>query len=583
APATPPVFGPPPGASSGPHTPPGAWTPAYRSGPGTPPGGTRLDRLPGGRRVWLTAVIVTALAVLAGVGVAIVQLVAGDKSSGATRTSNSTGPSPGVVPQPRGGTVTVSINADSTAHDPFTARYQAFGDGQRMSALYDPLVVFTQATGKVAPHLAKSLTSTPDGFTWSLQLRPGVRFTDGTPLDAEAVKFNWERHADPAVQSAHANAVRGVTLRVVDPTRLDITLPAPDLTFDHLVADELAYIASPTAIRADPAGFARHPVGAGPFKLESWTTGEKQVFVRNPDYWQGPDKPYLDSVVFAVNAEQPVAPVIGGTADVNFQSANHDLQQARSASLELVPTVNTGGVMLGFNSASAPFDDARARKAVALALDASALARDSGAGATPTRSIVPPESPLRAGNPPMQPAPDHARAQALFDQLAAAGKPLSFTVMCGPGEQRTMQAIQTQLSGFRNVTMRYEVAEAARFADAVGKRQFQAMWGYEAGADLDTWLFAISRGGYSGNYLGYRNPAVDAGWDAVRAATTPEAKASAYNAILRGLNDDPAWWLYAQISVFAVQRKDALTGLDGAYADGLLRWDRVGKKEQGKK
>jgi ABC-type transport system substrate-binding protein/serine/threonine protein kinase len=569
-----------PAASPPHHTPPGPWPSVYtpHTAADAPPAGTRLDRLPGGRRVWLTAVVVTALAVLAGAGVLVSRLVGDDKSSGATRTSTSTGPSSDGIPPPsRGGTVTVSINADSSTLDPFTARYQAFGDGQRMSALYDPLVVFDPDTGKVTPHLAKSLTSTPDGFTWSLELRPGVRFTDGTPLDADAVQFNWERHADPAVRSAHSNAVRGATMRVVTPTRLDITLPVPDLTFDHLVADELAYIASPTAVRADPAGFGRHPVGAGPFKLESWTPGEKQVFVRNPDYWQGPDKPYLDSLVFTVNAEQPVAPVIGGNADVNFQSADRDLQQARSADLELVPTVNAGGVMLGFNSAVAPFDDPRARKAVALALDAAALARDSGSGAVPTRSVVPPRSPLLAGNPPAQPGPDRTAAQALFDQLAASGKPLSFTVLCGPGEERAMEALKAQLSAYRNVTMRYDVADAARFADTVGKRRFQALWGYEAGADPDTWLFAVTRGGYSGNYLGYRNPTVDKGWDAVRAATTPEAKAAAYTTILQALNDDPPWWLYAQISVFAVQREGALTGLDGAYADGILRWDRVGK------
>lgn len=566
---------------SGPGAPPATWPASYPPGPlhaplppHTPPRGTRLDRLPGGRRVWLTAIIATALIVLAGAGIATALLLGGD--DGRRTTAGPTGSGTGAAPR-KGGTLTVSINADSTSLDPFTTWYQAFGDGQRMAALYDPLVVFTQSSGKVEPHLAKSLAASPDGYTWTLELRPNVRFSDGTPLDAEAVKFNWQRHGEPAVKSAHANAVRGLSLVVVSPTRLDISLPAPDRTFDHLVADELAYIASPTALRANPEGFGKQPVGAGPFKLESWTPGDKQVFVRNPDYWQGPDKPLLDSLVFDVDTQKPVGPVIEGVADVNFQSATRDLQQARSAGLELVPTLNTGGVMLGFNAGRAPFDDRRARQAVAYALDGEALARDTGGTVTATRSVIPSTSPLRAQGLPGQPEPDKAKAQALFDELAREGKPVRFTVLAGQGEQRAMDAIKAQLAGFRNVTMDYRLADAAGFGDALTKRDFQGVWGYESGSDLDTWLFALTRSGYDANYLAYGNTAVDAAWDSVRAAATPQAKTAAYRTLLQALAADPPWWLYAEIAVFAVQRKGAVVGLDGAYADGILRWDRVGR------
>ncbi|HSA53016.1 MAG TPA: ABC transporter substrate-binding protein [Yinghuangia sp.] len=561
-----------------PGTPHGAWSPPYGPSPllspqpATPAHGTRLDRLPGGRRVWLSAIIVTVLAVLAGIGIAVAQLVSDEGPARQT-----SGPSP-TSPAPRkGGTLTVSINSDSQSLDPFSAFYPAYGDGQRMAALYDPLVVFVQSTGKVEPHLAKSLTSTPDGYTWSLELRPDVKFSDGTPFDAEAVKFNWQRHGDPSVKSAHASAVRGLTMRVVSPTRLDITLPYPDKTFDHLIADELAYIGSPTAIRANPQGFAKQPVGAGPFTLQSWTQGEKQVFVRNPNYWQGPDRPLLDSLVFEVETQQPVAPVIDGSADMNFQSALPDLQQARSAGLELTPTVNTGALLLGFNSDKSPFDDPRARKAVALALDPEELAEDAGATVTTTRTVVPATSPLRAGGPPQQPAPDAAEAQKLFDELAAEGNRLSFTVSALESEQRAMEGIKAQLSEFRNVTMDYRTLTSEQFGERFAKRNFEAVWGYEVGADLDTWLFAITRSGFDANYLGYRNSTLDRAWDDVRSASSAQEKTAAYHKILQALADDPPWWLYAEISVFAVHRKGAVSGLDGAYADGILRWDRVGK------
>ncbi|UGQ14208.1 ABC transporter substrate-binding protein [Yinghuangia sp. ASG 101] len=577
---TPYPFAPPPPASpsmsSG--TPLVPWSTPYGAPlmplqPATPPHGARLDRLPGGRRVWLPAIIVTVLAVLAGAGIAVARMMADDGG----RAHQTSGPPPTSAAPRKGGTLTVSINSDSATLDPFSTFYTAYGDGQRMAALYDPLVVFVQSTGKVEPHLAKSLTSTPDGYTWSLELRPNVRFSDGTPFDAEAVKFNWQRHGDPSVKSAHANAVRGLTMRVVSPTRLDITLPYPDKTFDHLIADELTYIGSPTAIRANPQGFAKQPIGAGPFKLESWTKGEKQVFVRNPDYWQGPDLPLLDSLVFRVETQQPVAPVIDGSADVNFQSALRDLQQARSAGLELTPSVNTGGVLLGFNSAEPPFDDARARRAVALALDPKALAEEAGVTTTPTRTVVPSTSPLRTDALPQQPAPDTAKAQKLFDELAAEGTPVSFKVSALEGERRIMEGIRTQLSKFGNVTMDFDLLSSSDFNTRFAHRDFEAIWGYEAGADLDTWLFALTRSGYDANYLGYRNTAVDRAWDNVRSAATDQQKTAAYTAILRELADDPPWWLFAEISVYAVHRKGTVSGLDGAYADGILRWERVGK------
>ncbi|MGR6997009.1 ABC transporter substrate-binding protein [Yinghuangia aomiensis] len=91
-------------------------------------------------------------------------------------------------------------------------------DASRLAAIYDPLLLTDAATGAVRPHLAESLTSADDGATWILKLRPNVTFSDGTPFDAEAVKYTWERHADPAVRLLQAAAATGLALRP-SPTR----------------------------------------------------------------------------------------------------------------------------------------------------------------------------------------------------------------------------------------------------------------------------------------------------------------------------------------------------------------------------
>ncbi|MEU8138057.1 ABC transporter substrate-binding protein [Streptodolium elevatio] len=130
--------------------------------------------------------------------------------------------------------------------------------------MYDLLVWSDPATGTLRAQIADSLELGDDRRTWTLRLRPGVRFTDGTAFDAEAVRFNWERHRDPTNRSPKLAATSEITaLEVLDP-RTPVARPArPNANFDRIVAGQLGFIGSPTAIRADPAGIDRAPVGAG--------------------------------------------------------------------------------------------------------------------------------------------------------------------------------------------------------------------------------------------------------------------------------------------------------------------------------
>ncbi|MGW0662996.1 ABC transporter substrate-binding protein [Streptodolium elevatio] len=129
--------------------------------------------------------------------------------------------------------------------------------------MYDLLVWSDPATGTVRAQIADSLEP-GDGRTWTLRLRPGVRFTDGTAFDAEAVRFNWERHRNPTNRSLKLAATSEITaFGVLDPRTLVVRPARPNANFDRIVAGQPGFIGSPTAIRADPAGIDRAPVGAG--------------------------------------------------------------------------------------------------------------------------------------------------------------------------------------------------------------------------------------------------------------------------------------------------------------------------------
>lgn len=135
--------------------------------------------------------------------------------------------------------------------------------------MYGALLNYDFDTGEIEPGMAESFT-TEDGKTWTLKLRPGLTFTDGTPFDAAAVAFNWDRALDPALLSPSAAVAKTIDWEVVDPTTLSVTAQDVNYQLDFGLTEALAYIASPTAIKEKGPDFGSNPVGAGPFTLTSW-------------------------------------------------------------------------------------------------------------------------------------------------------------------------------------------------------------------------------------------------------------------------------------------------------------------------
>ena len=149
-----------------------------------------------------------------------------------------------------GGTLTFIIQNELTSLDPASNTSAAGAGSLPYYALYDALLTLDPETGNAEPKIAESLTPDSTGAIWTLKLTPGVEFSDGTPYDAAAVAFNWERLKDPALQSPLAAAASEIaSTKVVDPTTLEVTLTAPDSGFDKNVAQQLLFIASPTALR----------------------------------------------------------------------------------------------------------------------------------------------------------------------------------------------------------------------------------------------------------------------------------------------------------------------------------------------
>jgi peptide/nickel transport system substrate-binding protein len=251
------------------------------------------------------------------------------------------------------------------------------------SFVTDPLVVL-DPTGKYVPALATSWEASPDGKVWTFKLRDGVTFQDGTKFDAESVKFNLNRIADPKTASAQLKNDIGpfTKVEVVDPLTVRITYDTPWVTL--LDAIRRTPLWSPTAAQnASIAEFQRMLVGTGPFKLTEWKQNDRLVFTRWDGYggWnpiqtkKGPIS--LDTLTIRFIGEASVHGKIvkTGDADVAFQlpATVIDDYKDDKAYTFLSKDQSGTGLSMVMNTRKPPLNDVRVRQAILYAADQEAI------------------------------------------------------------------------------------------------------------------------------------------------------------------------------------------------------------------
>lgn len=374
------------------------------------------------------------------------------------------------TPSP-GGEITQIVSVDTASFDP--ARLPNMNptlSGSALSLVYGQLLWSDTESGEVNPGFAESMTPNDDGTVWTLKLRDGIEFSDGTPLDAAAVKYNWDRYADEGTAAVNGPAARTFESEVIDPLTLELRTEKPNFMLDRIVASQLTFIVSPTAIEENPNVFTTDPIGAGPFVLSEAVSGSHYVYVRNENYWEE-GKPYLDQVTLEVigDRQQQFDTMVSGGADLFIPNSMEAREQMGSADIDLDEVTVGGGRIMFFNTARAPFDDPRARHAVARAIDPDELAftQEPGADSGVVTNL------FSAGSPFYDPSlefvsQDTAEAQRLFDELAAEGKPVEFTIVAGgAGGTRAAELMQSKLSDFENVTVNLDIIPLPNFEEQV--------------------------------------------------------------------------------------------------------------------
>ena len=403
------------------------------------------------------------------------------------------------------------------------------------NALYGALVTNNIETFAIEYKMVTDFSTTDNGATFNLVLRPGLTFTDGTPFDAEAVKFNWDRLKDPALASTSIRqAVQVASTEVVDPTTLKVTMAAPNPHFpESVVAGALNWIASPTALQKGTQAYDEAPAGAGPFTVVNWTRQDSIELAKNPNYYDAP-KPYLDKMTIRTVADsnQRYNAIITGAADLASETNLASINKTDAAGMnsQIVPT--GGGQYMGMNQRIAPFDDVRARRAIALATDVAGLNTVVYNGENEIPETLFPEGSPFYENISLQET-NKAEAQKLLDELAAEGKPVSFTFLSYPTTESKVLAegLQTQLSTFKNLEIKVEVADFAALTSRAAKRDFQMLISSAIIQDPDFPLWSAFHSKSAGNFVGVNDAQLDAALDAGRLATSDADRAAAYKTV----------------------------------------------------
>lgn len=282
-----------------------------------------------------------------------------------------------------GGTLDIGISAETSGLDParYPGFYGVFG-GMELAAVYDVLMRYNPETGRYEPQLAKGLTHNADNTTWTLTLRPNVSFSDGTPLDAQAVQFSMNRYMEVGGNLAPLMERLGLQIRTPDPLTVVFELAQPWPNFPFILASTPGCIVSPAAVKKWGDEFASHPVGAGPFVLDHHTAGEELVLTANPDYWGG--RPHLDKLRFVpiVQPQAKLETLNGGGIDAAFLLEPQLIRKALDRGYPGFTGIANVGQILNINNAEGrPGSDIQVRKAIAYAIDPAVINRRAYGGA----------------------------------------------------------------------------------------------------------------------------------------------------------------------------------------------------------
>jgi peptide/nickel transport system substrate-binding protein len=477
-----------------------------------------------------------------------------------------------------GGVLTYSMPTDITTLD--TSESGGTSSNAIKNMIYEGLTKLkpNSDTIEAAPSLATDWTA--DGDTWTFHLRTDVKFQDGSPFNAAAVKAHFDRMLGPEAPVGARDFVPYVkSVDAPDDATVVFTSITPDPDLPLRLAGPTGLIESPTAFaKYGVDDYKNHPVGTGPFTFKEWVADDHVTLDRNDDYWGG--EPKLAQVVMRPIAEAGSRLIAAQSGDVQVATS---LQPEQLAELKDSPdlTVNewptTRHIFIGMHNLKKPFDNPLVRQAMSYAIDWDGISTSLYQGmATPAGGPVPKPEVGSADVHPYSYDPDKAK-----QLLAQAGYPDGFdstitaTVGAALKDSEMVQAVQQQLAAI-GITLKIEQVEYSKYIDLVRedtKTSELVMW-------IDTWAantaesvlhdryYCPSYRPTGVNLTGYCNPAVDTLIESAESDLDADSRQASLDQAQQIVAEDaPSLWGVYVDTAYAAQKN--VKGLMRAQDEGV--------------
>ncbi len=478
-----------------------------------------------------------------------------------------------VVPALAAKDVVVAVPSTFTTTDPWDANdtlSQAVA-----KSFYQGLFGFNEKM-ELQPVLAESYEVTPDGLEYTMKLRKGVKFHDGTDFKADAVKANFDRVTNPENKLKRHNLYSNVgKTEVIDDYTVKFTLKKPFSPFINQLAHPSAVMISPTALKKYGKDIAFNPVGTGPFEFVEWNQTDHMLVKKNANYWKA-GLPKVDSIKWIPVVDNNARSAMIRTGEAHF-TYPLPYEQAKvvekEAGIDVVGAPSIVHRYLSMNMNQKPFNDPKVRQAINYAINKEALAKVAFSG-----HAIPAEGVLPQGvdyNVKLGPWPhDVKKAKEL---LAEAGYPNGFETTLWSAynhttAQKVIQFIQQQLAqvGIKaqvqalEAGQRVERVESAQDPKTAPVRIYYVGWSSSTG-EADWALRPLLHGEYSPprqfNTAYYNNPKVNAGIDKALVVTDRAEKAKIYKEVQEEIWKDAPWAFLVTEKLLYAKNKD----LSGFY------------------
>jgi peptide/nickel transport system substrate-binding protein len=431
----------------------------------------------------------------------------------------------------QGGTLTVGVVSNSVKTlDP--RRSIQIDERQVLFLVYDALLAVDNDFN-IKPDLAKSWTVENEGKRYAFILQEGVKFQDGTPFNAEAVKWNIESRLDEKVRSAQRNQLLPViaSVEVVSPLVVvfNLNYPYPSLLSD--LADRAGMMISPAAAEKYGADYGQNPVGTGAFLLDEWEQGTAVTLIRNPNYWRE-DQPYLDSVVFRTvpNVALGLQRISIGEIDMLAEITHSDVQNLVDTQTAVAMRYPAGRWWtMQCQVDKPPFDNPTLRRAIAHALDREQINNIvfGGQGKVADGISAPGLWYTGEQKPTFEYSPDKAR-ELLREAEWNMDEPIKVWVGSEPTYNKISQLVREQLVAVGLKIEMAPIVQSEFYSKVVERVVNLTPITWASRADPDGHYYFIFHKNGTANSTGYNNPKVNVLLEQARSTLEREARKDFY-------------------------------------------------------